>query len=506
MSLFFGHAFPVTLDGTRAILRANEFFEKLARGEIDMRKPYIGMNLYLPPIFLVTGPSKLAFQAAQTLFMTLTVVCTFLFTKKMFNIKTAVLSSAILVFLPIFIMLRWNEQPFLAFTLMVVMLFGYKFYKTGRDRFLFLAGFFSGLAIFLKLTAVYFLASMFLSYLVLRRFWKIGKIRISKKQVALFSVFFLLGVTPLIWHNVHSDWETVSFLKKAGAERGGSAFLNIPLRFQHLLMAVQGISSNYPVENLFTVIFPLNAILLVLAVVLVIHRKDARDLFILLMIFFFIFFSSFVPPPTPPNVIHLYYILPLAGILISRLFIFIKEKSLLVFVLILLVFFSLNLYSIYSARNKLTNETWIEDNFPRAAKVHSEIFSYIEPGTVVMLPWIEILGVNIDYLRMNRRDFSREVICEEYFANHECFAECDVSEIEKVIKQKEGKRILFVIAPMERKSYWIYEQNCESNQSLCSAPVFSVEVAVKNLGKTMERTADIRDSRNESAYDIYLIT
>jgi len=399
-------------------------------------------------------------------------------------------------------MLRWNEQPFLTFTLTLVLFCLLKYYKGKRPAFLYIGMFFLGASVYIKLISVYFILAVFLSYLILRAMKKTRKLAVGRRETIIAFFFLLIGTSPLLCYNIQETAPTAEVIAASFQRLDWVHLVRYTIdRIYQLPLAVQGVSTSYPVQNLFSYIIPLNAIMFIFAFVLVFYKKDRRDVFILLIILFFTLLSIVVPPPSSPNVLHLYHIVPLAFLLIARVLVSIRKKEL-AFILIVLMIL-LNLQTMFMAKAKLEDERWIEQNFPRVAKVHSQISNFIESGDTIMVPSIDILDRNVYYLSINENVTNKRV-CSGIDLRTDVPATCNISHIKEILDNHSG-RLLFVMIPPERSSYFLYEENCATNQSVCSLPLLAVERTTSELNKHMELLGQINDTESQVAYNIYLI-
>lgn len=503
ISVYLGHAFPITSDALNAIIRAQSSVQSFTEGIVEMKKPYIGVNLYLVPAFLLFGSTKNVFQAAQTAAIIFTIVFVYLITKEEFGRKAAALTALVLSFLPLFMMLRWNEHPFIAFNLFLSLLCLQKYRKSKRVPFLYASALITGLCMYVKLEAVLFVASVLGSYFVVKR-WKREELpKLPLKDALLTLAFFLVGLSPLIIYNIQNDWATFAVLIDTGTRHtGANLIVNIGIRFQQLFLAVQGVSTSYSVSNLFSYILPLNMMLFLVALVMVFHRRRPKEVFIGVAIAIFTLLSCFVPYPSQPNVIHLYSIIPLAAMAIG---IFLERQKKAVIIVLLALFVSLNVQTMYAARLKLTDESWLEDNSPREAAVHYAVNDFVREGDDVLIPPITILIMNMNYAKQNEKSFSRIVFCEAEPGPTDTPVECDNEILRNTIIESEA-RLLFVTVPPERSSFFLYEENCATSQSVCIAPYNHVKSVAEEMGKKMSLEWQVNDSRGLAAYNIYSIS
>jgi len=502
---FFGQSFPVSDDGLRAVTMAGQFMKNAGEGRIDMYKPYIGVNLFLVPSVSLAGPTREVFKASQTLFTVLAVLVTFFVAKTLFDRKTALLSSITLAFMPLFVMIRWDEQQFLIFGFMAAMFLCLDFYRKRRTQSLYLASFIFGVSMYVKLTTLYFMAATLFSYALLIRWKKVSKPRLVPRAAALAAVFFLVGMSPLILYNVQNDWKTASLLVGGAFHESGSFMGGLPLRFGQLFLAAEGFEDSYPLSHIFMPAVGLGAGILLLAFIVGLLGRKPSDVFLIVSILGFTFLSALVPPPSPLRIIHLCYVLPFASIIMARFFLSLMKRRLLLGLVLFAILISLNFTNMWTASARLSDESWIEENFQRASQVHYGFGQFLRDGDTLMVPWMKMTLLNLDYMHVNGLNFERGSVCGAVKENDRSVATCNTTMIEEYMYANLSGRLLFVGVPLERTSYSIYEEDCADEGGICYKPLLVVMEAAKAAGREMQKIGVVNDSKGDEAYSVYLI-
>jgi len=504
-SASFGQRFPVSEDALRSLIYADRFWDTASNGTIEMQKPYIGVNLFLLPVIAVAGPTRDAFKWGQTFFTVMAVLAAYAAARALFSRRTAFLSGVILAFMPTFVMMRWDEQPFLAFGLMAALALFLDFRKNGRSASLCAASVLSGACAYVKLTSLYFFAAVLFSYAVLIVSGKVKKPLLSVRAVGLAAVFFLLGASPLLWHNAKSGWDTAS-LVEGGSVGASWRFLDVLLvRPGQLLMAVEGYEGSYPFSHLFQPLLWLGAGVFLLATAVAVAGRKPADLFLVVSLACFTFLLAFLPPPSPPRALHLYHMLPFAAMLMAGFFAKLSEHRKAAGLALLVAMLSLNLANIATASARLSDQSWIEENFARMSSVHYGFSVFLQNGDTLLMPGIRMIEMNANYIEINGIILQREAVCQGSNLNGRSVAECNMTKMKEVIEANEAGRLVFVCVPLERKSYAIYEEDCMGPESVCYRPLLAVREAAEELGKRLQKIGSVNDSKGDEAYSVYLI-
>ena len=177
---------------------------------------YIGaLNIYLLlPFFALLGSSVFALRLMPVVFAILTFLLTYLLAKQLFNRRVAVTTCLLLAVNPSFIF--WSRQGVFVTSItatiaMASLLCWLRWYRRGQAHYLYLGAYLFGLGLYAKLLFLWVIVALGATFFVLKvsslrkgfRLWPIPG-RLAYRQLAIALLCFLLGIFPLIIHNIQT--------------------------------------------------------------------------------------------------------------------------------------------------------------------------------------------------------------------------------------------------------------------------------------------------------------
>lgn len=353
----YNYDYPPVQDGLTAM-----FFIDYMNG-IEMRimmLPYHSNNFMLFPFLFIFGPEITSIRIAQSFAIALSVLLVYLFVKRIHDERHAFISSLLLSVMPFFVLERWGETPFIPLYGLSVLILLYEYYKTSKSKYLFSASFIAGAAIFFKLTIIYLLFSLFFALILVNFIYKLSLLkRIKCSHVVLCTALLMLGATPLIYYNVTGGWPTLNYIEENliqthNIHNNALLLQNLNQRLNHLMI----ISSENPYSAPKTYGFfdkeprvsVLNFPLLFFCVPLLVFYRRPKDLFLVLMLFIFLFLSIFSLNFMRPE--HIFLLLPIIAIIITRGINIMSERRRFLGVLIIIVFLVVNGFFVADAATK----------------------------------------------------------------------------------------------------------------------------------------------------------
>lgn len=283
--------------------------------------------LFPIPFFKFFGTNLIAFRVSQSFMLALSFFVFFYFVRSFYNNKLALLTIVLLLIFPSFSLFLVNEYPFtLLLITLLLFLFG-KWYQTKNRNYLFSLFFILGFGIFTDLVIVYTGISLLVGYLVLSFFGsKKLKIKPNKNHI-LYSICFLIGVSPMIYINLSTNfyqWSnlfTQALNPKTGQYSNLALFANLREVFLGLNKTLANADQYIGFEKT-----PLNIPIFYFSVLLLIWMRDKKDYFLLVFTFTSLFFLIFQPQWFKD--IHISFVLlPLILIVIKGVYLLMKRNN-----------------------------------------------------------------------------------------------------------------------------------------------------------------------------------
>ena len=166
------------------------------------------------PFFYFLGQSIIALKLSFIVFGILSVFFLYLFVKDFYTEEEALLASFILAILPSHVLLSTITLIYIypSFFVCITLFLFYRYYKTGKNAYLYLGAAIAGLGIMVRISFIFFLIP-FVLLVFLFKGWPFVKKSFKKLVVAL--VFFILGGGyPLIFLNFDENFKaTESWVK-----------------------------------------------------------------------------------------------------------------------------------------------------------------------------------------------------------------------------------------------------------------------------------------------------
>lgn len=232
-----------TLDSDEAIegLMAKHILTQGERPILYYELPYMGsLKAHLAAVvFYLFGVSVRGLKILSVLFFLVFLFLMFIFTRKITDAKTALLTALLLAISPGFLALRSiyagaTYMELLAFgAALLVILTRILYPKDTRTphslRWYGLAGFLTGIGFWTNPQIIsYVLTFIF--------FWFLkDKLFILRKSFTVFLIFTLVGIFPLLLWNVQNQWDTYTFLTGEEKSSWESQWLQFPTHFHDFL-------------------------------------------------------------------------------------------------------------------------------------------------------------------------------------------------------------------------------------------------------------------------------
>lgn len=318
-----------------------------------------GMEFLALPFYLIFGFDLFALRLAQSLFIGLAIVFFYFFSKNLLSsYKAALLTTLLLIAFPYFILMKYQEYPFLAFFSAGLLYFcfaAFKKKKNSRDIFLF--GFLWGLGTYHKIMVFAFGFALLFSCLLIYRKEFTKKI-IKLKKIIVLGVSFVLGSFPLIVWNIVPDhrFQTVDKIFSGTTSLKSDLLVNFQERLVHIKEIFISSPGRYTGEIEFFGLLLLG-ILFVTTLFLLIRKNKKGSVLILTVLFFTISSTLGI------NVLiskHLYMIIPVLIAIIAlgineiaeSIFKKMGETVFVFFLALLVIMGSFNLFSILQTNNE----------------------------------------------------------------------------------------------------------------------------------------------------------
>jgi len=164
-------------------------------------------GILIAPLFLLFGESGVSLKLLWFFMYLATLITMFLFLKKFFDRKVAIISSLLFIFSPQYFTIRnLTESGPIAGIILLGFLIIYQFYniffnKKNSLKWFVLLGLTCGFALFYGLSSLVMIFTCMLFWFIFdKRFF-------LKKEFFIFIIFFLIGFSPSLYYNFTHDFE-----------------------------------------------------------------------------------------------------------------------------------------------------------------------------------------------------------------------------------------------------------------------------------------------------------
>ncbi len=217
---------------------------------------YIGaLNIYLLlPFFALLGSNVFALRLMPIVFAVLTLLLTYLLAQQLFNRRVAVITCLLLAVNPSFIF--WSRQGVFVTSItatiaMASLLCWLRWYRERRARYLYWGTYLFGLGLYAKLLFLWVIVGLGATFFVLKvpnlrksfRLWAISG-RLAYRQLVIALLCFLLGIFPLIIHNVQTKGTFLTLTGNLTSTYYGASNLafaeNLATRLEQLKVVLNG--------------------------------------------------------------------------------------------------------------------------------------------------------------------------------------------------------------------------------------------------------------------------
>lgn len=341
--------------------------------------------LFPIPFFITFGSDLIAFRFSQSLMLTLSFLVGFYFVKSFYDVKTAWITVISLLVFPSFVLFMVEEYPFILFLNSLVLLLFSKWYQnknsTGK-KYLYSLLFVLGFGVFTDLVMVYTGISLLSGYLILSFFDESRELSLSwKKEYFFLILFFLLGISPLFYIELKTDfyrsrnlYEQLRDPFNAFPDKKVSSYNNLAI-FKNLKNVFKGLNEALAHEGWLGRYFiggtPLNILIFYLSIGILLFTKDKKDYFLVGFSLSFLFLLTFQPAFF--KVYHILYIVFPLMLLISRASSYLIKKKYFKYggLALLVIFISVNLPLLISSYQRWTDQSNVERKRIQKAQFNS---------------------------------------------------------------------------------------------------------------------------------------
>jgi len=291
----------------------------------------ISFYLFKLPMVYFFGLDYIFVRYYGILFVLLTTIFTYLFSKELFNPKIGIIAAALFAFLPSTILFAkypmWASYT-LPFFSIATLYFLIKWKNSTKKRYLIMSFLFIGLGIGDKLNFLWLIIGLVITYFIFHPKFKKDLTTLLLGLSSLFAGSFLFVLSYL--NNLQSQVGallanlTVTYYGQSNL----NIFDNLIIRFEHLDQLITGdFFHMFGGSHSNFILFPL--FIISLFGIIITKKVDYRNyfrkyLFIILLVFFMLASSIFTP--TVLNTAQLIILLPFLSIIIA-VFIFMFGKS-----------------------------------------------------------------------------------------------------------------------------------------------------------------------------------
>ena len=274
---------------------------------------YIGaLNIYLLlPFFALLGSNVFALRLMPIVFAVLTLLLTYLLAQQLFNRRVAVITCLLLAVNPSFIF--WSRQGVfvtsITATIAVASLLCWlRWYRERRACHLYWGAYLLGLGLYAKLLFLWVIVALGATFFVLkmsslRKGFCLRAIseRLAYRQLAIALLCFLLGIFPLIIHNVQTKGTFLTLTGNLTSTYYGASNLafaeNLATRLEQFKVVLNGGHLWYLggvfTNDLYPFLFVGAGLACILVVILKARREWRRVAFPFLMLAFMALASCF---------------------------------------------------------------------------------------------------------------------------------------------------------------------------------------------------------------------
>ena len=216
-----------------------------------MNGSYIGSTqvYLLVPFLQAFGKNYLSSRLMPIFLAMISIGLVWLLCEYLFNWRVALMAGTLTGLNASYIL--WSrigllgEGPLLVTLGLLTMIFLARWYREGKQLFLFAAAFTAGFGLYTKINFLFILAGLTVSAAV---FQKALAAKLTKKQAFVSVLFFLLGLSPLIVFNIDRGFETLKVVFWAastgmspyGNENNWNFTANFVLRVKQLISMLGG--------------------------------------------------------------------------------------------------------------------------------------------------------------------------------------------------------------------------------------------------------------------------
>lgn len=359
-----------------------------------------GPLLLLRPLFHLFGSSLFLVRLVGSLINAGVILLIYLIAKKIFNTETAIIASFLTVLNPVTNHLIHTDFLHAAFFGLLTVYVFILFFEDPNFSKAFLFGLLNGLALFQKLLHAYILSSLILVVLLFYRKKAFSERFLNYVPIILLS--FFIGFSPYILN----AFDPVNFPEGSSVDTfSDTIFLslshmenNIELRSDQIITALApgrevvnyveeynpydgkeiqriNMKANFSIHGLANII---SLLLIIFSFIILLKFGLKTEHSLVLFVTFFFLFSFFSTNPDSIPIFHLTPVLPFFYLIFSRSYTITKDINsycgiIKIIAIFLIVSLSLvNIHSQFYYYNSVSDEVWINENWPTHSPVHTE--------------------------------------------------------------------------------------------------------------------------------------
>lgn len=513
-------------------------YKSIREGSFKYFSDVYGVFTPFIPFFMMFGLKGATVRFAQSLFLALGTLITYLFTEKLYDKYVATLTFFLLVMFPFYIFQANAEIPLLPFFTTLSFLFLIMYVKTQKKKYIYLSSLILGYGATVKLSLVYFAVSLVMSFFSLRYILKLSNEHIKKsltklnlKDYILILSFFLIGLSILIWVEILYNFALIkeiktNFFRTEYGYKNTDVLNNIQTQLSHFKEIFSHINTYVYNPIGYKLVGSIRGyvwlILLILSMVILFKEKDYWSIHLMLTILFFSFLCTFTPSHSKAN--HLVPIIPFVALIIGRglsygiklsvgvtyrkgekgdanLWSF-NLKIISIGFLILAVFTFL---TIVELNYILSTERNLE-RYSDFARFHSRVPECVKDTKTIFTPFVW----QVDYLRAyflgiknittinDRMKYSDGKMVR--VTNRQ-----DLLVISQLLRDDDDIAYIFAPSPIIgwRYYFWSCMSPVSEEESICYLPFTVFKEEAEKLGKNIILDCVVKDSQGDPVFEIY---
>lgn len=355
--------------------RARKIYNLISHSQVEPPDVFWNIDyLWMTPFSVMDNAGKFSIRLNQSFFIVLTVLLTYLFTKRYFNKRVAILTCIFLIFLPFFIHNKITVIPILPFFTMLIFYSLFLSYLERKPKYLVTVSILSGLALSFSMLFLYTMLSILIIFLLFFRHFHYP----SKRLMLYYILFFLLSGFPfLLGIIINFNMKSISqffpvnyyghnnlafftnFIGRSGqmGKLISETALPIPAAYYVARAELKLGGMEIKIDESKLPWLSFNLIIFIISSFFALLKREKKVVYILFFMLIFLYLSTIVPRKM--SAVHLMAILPLPISVIAWFLDEIKRNSTYVFQILLVTLLSINLLTtiVYASFLKKVEKT-----------------------------------------------------------------------------------------------------------------------------------------------------